>query len=65
MNGRKLYTIPRMIALGVLIISIPGIPRYPSSVLITPFFSSNVCQANVRNRKFIHIGRMNMSTMKL
>ena len=28
-------------------------------------FSKSVCHANVRRRKFIHIGRMNISTIKL
>ena len=34
-------------------------------LLITPFFSSKVCQARVRSRKFIHIGSMNINMIKL
>ena len=33
-------------------------------LLITPVFSSRVCQARVRSRKFIHMGRTKISTMK-
>ena len=39
--------------------------RKLSMLLMTPFFSKSVCHANVRRRKFIHIGRMNISTIKL
>ena len=34
-------------------------------LLMTPVFSSKVCHAKVRSRKFIHIGRMKINTMKL
>ena len=39
--------------------------RKRSTVLMTPFFSSRVCQAMVLSRKFIHIGRMKIRTIKL
>ena len=32
-------------------------------LLITPVFSSNVCHASVRSRKFIHMGRIKISTI--
>ena len=65
MNGRKLYTIPRMMAYGVLMISRAGRCRKLKTLLMTPFFSSSVCHARVRRRKFIHIGRIKISTIKL
>ena len=34
-------------------------------ILITPVFSSSVCQASVRRRKFIHMGMMKIMTIKL
>ena len=34
-------------------------------LLITPFFSNKVCHASVRSKKFIHIGRMKINTIKL
>ena len=39
--------------------------RKRRTVLMTPFFSSRVCQAMVLSRKFIHIGMMKIRTMKL
>ena len=64
-NGRKLYTIPRMIAPGVLMMEMPGRWKNARMLLMTPFFSSSVCHASVRSRKFIHLGRMKISTIKL
>ena len=52
-------------AYGVLMIFSVGRCRNPRILLMTPVFSSRVYQARVRSRKFIHIGRMNTSTMKL
>ena len=55
---------PSTIAVGVLIIAIGGRCSASRMPLITPFFSSSVCHARVRSRKFIHIGRMKMKTTK-
>ena len=54
-----------MMAYGVLMISSAGKCRKLKTLLMTPFFSSNVCHASVRRRKFIHIGRIKTSTIKL
>ena len=56
---------PRIMAPGVLIK--PWVGRWSADKipLITPFFSRSVCHASVRSRKFIHIGRMKMKTIKL
>ena len=62
-NGRKLYTIPRMIAASVLMMSSVGSDKNRSTELITPVFSKSVCQASVRRRKFIHIGKIKIRTM--
>ena len=51
-------------AVGVLMILSGRKCRASRKPLITPFFSSRVCQASVRSRKFIHIGRMKMKTTK-
>ena len=56
---------PSTIADGVLIIFKDGRWKKERMELITPVFSSRVCQASVRSRKFIHMGRMKISTMKL
>ena len=56
---------PRIIAPGVLMTAIFGRPRRLSTPLITPFFSRSVCHASVRKRKFIHMGRMKINTIKL
>ena len=65
MNGRKLYTMPRTMAAGVLMIFSAGRCRKERMLLITPFFSSSVCHARVRSREFIHMGRIKSSTIKL
>ena len=36
--------------------------RVERMLLITPVFSSRVCHARVRSRKFIHMGKMKIST---
>ena len=64
-NGRKLYTMPRIIAPGVLMIFKVGSPKKDSTELMTPVFSRSVCHARVRRRKFIHMGRMKIRTIKL
>ena len=51
-------------AVGVLMILMGFRCRAVRKPLITPFFSSRVCHARVRSRKFIHIGRMKMKTTK-
>ena len=56
---------PRMMAPGVLIRLWFGRCRAVKIPLMTPLFSRRVCHARVRSRKFIHIGRMKMKTMKL
>ena len=66
MNGRKLYTMPRMMAYGCIDdLQCGQMQETQSMLLMTPFFSSSVCHARVRRRKFIHIGRMKISTIKL
>ena len=49
---------PRMIAPGVLMmLQLRQMQKSCSMLLMTPFFSSSVCHASVRSRKFIHIGK--------
>jgi hypothetical protein len=64
-KGRKLYTIPSIIALGVLIIFNIGRLKNLSTVLIMPVLSRIFCHAIVLNRKFIHIGSIIIITIKL
>ena len=52
-------------AYGVLMMLSSGKCRKDNTALITPFFSNNVCHAKVRSKKFIHIGRINIRTIKL
>ena len=54
---------PRMMAQGVLIRDCLGRWSQFKIPLITPFFSSKVCQAMVRSKKFIHMGNTKMNTM--
>ena len=53
------------LAAGVLMMASAGRCRADRSALMTPFFSSSVCHASVRRRKFIHMGRMKINTTKL
>ena len=48
-----------------MILKVRQMEKTEARVLMTPFFSKRVCQARVRSRKFIHIGRMKIRTMKL
>ena len=52
-------------AYGVLIIFNEGKPRKVKTLLMTPVFSNNVCQASVRSKKFIHIGKIKIITIIL
>ena len=52
-------------AYGVLMMLSSGKCRKDNTALITPFFSNNVCHAKVRSKKFIHIGKMKIKTIKL
>ncbi len=60
-----MYTIPKIMAAGVLIMARGGSLRTDKRELMTPFFSKSVCHAIVRRRKFIHMGRIKMNTTKL
>ena len=44
---------------------IPGRWKKERIPLITPFFSRSVCHARVLSRKFIHMGRIKINTIKL
>ena len=57
-----MYTIPSTMAEGVLIIFNAGRCRVERMLLMTPVFSSSVCHARVRSRKFIHMGRIKINT---
>ena len=46
-------------------LSIQGMKKKSRAVLMTPVFSRSVCHARVRRRKFIHMGRMKIRTIKL
>ena len=64
-NGKKLYTIPIVIAVGVFMILIVGKCRNSSIWFRMPVFSSMFCQAKVRSNVFIHIGKIKISIIKL
>ena len=55
---------PSTIADGVLMIFREGRCSSSRMLLITPVFSRSVCHARVRSRKFIHIGRIKIRTIK-
>ena len=54
--GKKLYTIPRITAPGVLISCAVGSPTAFKSEFIRPVFERIVIHEYVRIRKFIHMG---------
>ena len=56
---------PRTIAAGVLMIFKAGSPKKERIELMTPVFSRSVCHASVRSKKFIHMGRIKIITIKL
>ncbi len=55
---------PSTTAAAVLMIVSCGSPIAARKPLMIPFFSSKTCQAIVRSKKFIHIGRINTKIMK-